>query len=168
MKNTIPAAIISLLILGLLGCVTTKSTEENTGGNAEESIGENSERNVEKSIRDRETQSRYYLVEAENMGIKVVGPQRPMVAPSNNEQAMQAYTIGSRFLDENNLTEAERYLTEAIKLDPLFVDAMDHLGMVYRRQNRLDEAEEMYLRSISINDKNAVPYQNLAIVYKRG
>jgi tetratricopeptide (TPR) repeat protein len=43
---------------------------------------------------------------------------------------------------------------------------MDHLGMVYRRQNRLDEAEEMYLRSISINDKNVVPYQNLAVVYR--
>ena len=118
-----------------------------------------------KNIESEEIQSEY-LTEAENMNIKVVGPEQPIVAPSNNEQAMQAYTMGSRLLKENNLDEAERYLKEAIGLDPLFVYAMDHLGMVYRRQNRLDEAEEMYLKSININDKNLVPYQNLAVVYR--
>jgi tetratricopeptide (TPR) repeat protein len=148
-----------------LDCATTKNIEKNTGENAEENIKETIEQNIEKSAGDGETQGGY-SAGAETMGIKVVGPSRPMAAPSNNEQAMRAYTIGSRFLDENNLSEAERYLTEAVELDPLFVDAMDHLGMVYRRQNRLDEAEETYLRSISINDKNAVPYQNLAVVYK--
>ena len=38
--------------------------------------------------------------------------------------------------------------------------------MVYRRQNRLDEAEAMYLRSIELNDQNNVPLQNLAVVYR--
>jgi tetratricopeptide (TPR) repeat protein len=133
--------LISILYVFILGCTTTKNLENG------------------------ETQSGY-STEAENMNIKVVGPEQPIVAPSNNEQAMQAYTIGSKLLWENNFNEAESYLKEAIELDPLFVDAMDHLGMVYRRQNRLDEAEEMYLRSISINDKNLVPYQNLAIVYR--
>jgi tetratricopeptide (TPR) repeat protein len=138
MKNIILVTIAFFLIPG---CVTTKNVENG------------------------ETQSRY-LTEAENMNIKVVGPEQPIVAPSNNEQAMQAYTMGSRLLRENDLNGAEKYLKEAIGLDPLFVDAMDHLGMVYRRQNRLDEAEEIYLRSISINDKNLVPYQNLAVVYR--
>ena len=90
----------------------------------------------------------------------------PMVAPTNNEQAMHSYNRGTTYLWENRLEDAERYLLEAIELDPFFVDAMDHLGLVYRRQNRLNEAEEMYLRSISINDQNKVPYQNLAIVYR--
>jgi tetratricopeptide (TPR) repeat protein len=107
-----------------------------------------------------------FTTESETMTIKVVGPGQPIVAPSENERAMRAYTTGTRLLQDNRLEEAERYLKEAIDLDPLFVDAMDHLGMVYRRQNRLDEAEEMYLRSIAINDRNIVPYQNLAIVYK--
>jgi tetratricopeptide (TPR) repeat protein len=133
--------LVTILSVFILGCATTKNVE------------------------NRETQSEY-STEAENMNIKVVGPEQPIIAPSNNEQAMQAYTIGSKLLRENNFNEAESYLKEAIELDPLFVDAMDHLGMVYRRQNRLDEAEEMYLRSISINDKNLVPYQNLAVVYR--
>jgi tetratricopeptide (TPR) repeat protein len=138
MKNTTLVIVISFL---MFGCATTQNIE-----------------NVE-------AQSEY-STEAENMTVKVVGPEQPIVAPSNNEQAMQAYTTGTRFLWENNLDEAEKYLKEAVELDPLFVDAMDHLGMVYRRQDRFDEAEEMYLRSISINDKNIVPYQNLAVVYR--
>jgi tetratricopeptide (TPR) repeat protein len=138
MKNVMLVVVISFL---MLSCATTETIE-----------------NVE-------AQSEF-STEAENMTIKVVGPEQAIVAPSRNEQAMQAYTTGTIFLRENNLNEAEEYLKEAIELDPLFVDAMDHLGMVYRRQNRFDEAEEMYLRSMGINDKNIIPYQNLAIVYR--
>jgi tetratricopeptide (TPR) repeat protein len=90
----------------------------------------------------------------------------PMVAPTENEEAMLAYNIGSQRMYENRLEEAERYLKQAIELDPMFVDAMDHLGMVYRRQNRLAEAEEIYLRSIGLDKTNKVPYQNLAVVYR--
>jgi tetratricopeptide (TPR) repeat protein len=138
MKNVIFVIVVSLLVFG---CVRTKN------------------------VKNTEAQSEY-LAESENMNIKMVGPAQPLVAPSNSEQAMQAYTTGTTFLKENNLSEAEKYLKEAIELDPLFVDAMDYLGMVYRRQNRFDEAEEMYLRSIGINDENVVPYLNLAVVYR--
>jgi tetratricopeptide (TPR) repeat protein len=99
-------------------------------------------------------------------GIRTVGPLAPMVAPTQNAEAMDAYNRGTQLLWENRLSQAEQYLKRAIELDPLFVDAMDHLGMVYRRMNRLSEAEEMYLRSISINSENKVPYQNLAVVYQ--
>jgi tetratricopeptide (TPR) repeat protein len=43
---------------------------------------------------------------------------------------------------------------------------MDHLGMVYRRQNRLADAEKIYVKSIEINATNVVPYQNLAVIYR--
>jgi tetratricopeptide (TPR) repeat protein len=101
----------------------------------------------------------------ENMTIKVIDPA-PMIAPSDNERAMLAYTTGTQYLNEGKLEEAEKYLMEAIDLEPLFVDAMDHLGRVYRIQNRLRDAEEMYLKSIEINSENSVPYQNLAVVYR--
>jgi tetratricopeptide (TPR) repeat protein len=90
----------------------------------------------------------------------------PMVAPTENVQAMVAYNKGTFLLKKNELNEAEKYLKEAIDLDPFFVDAMDHLGLVYRRQSRYNEAEKIYLRSIEINKENATPHQNLAIVYR--
>ena len=106
-----------------------------------------------------------YNTEYESMDIKVINPTA-MVAPSKNERAMREYAIGTQFLYDNKLNDAEKHLKNAINLDPVFVDAMDHLGMVYRRQNRLREAENIYLKSIEINDKNKVPYQNLAVVYR--
>jgi tetratricopeptide (TPR) repeat protein len=106
-----------------------------------------------------------YTTEYESMDIKSE-LSVPMVAPTENKKAMEAYNRGTNYLMQNRLNEAERYLKEAIELDPLFVDAMDHLGMVYRRQNRLSEAEGIYLRSIGLNNRNTVPYQNLAIVYR--
>ncbi|GHV66729.1 hypothetical protein AGMMS49928_02100 [Spirochaetia bacterium] len=69
-------------------------------------------------------------------------------------------------MSENKVAEAEPYLQEAVKLDPLFVDALDHLGIVYRRQEKYEEAEKIYLQSLALNDKNAVSYINLALVYR--
>ena len=89
-----------------------------------------------------------------------------MVRPTENEQAMYAYNLGTQLMRQNRLEEAEKLLEEAISLDPEFVDAIDHLGIVYRRQNRLDEAERMYLRSIELNKENAVPFINLAVIYR--
>ena len=103
--------------------------------------------------------------EQENMQIITIDPV-PMVAPTENIDAMNAYNSGTLNLREGRLEEAERLLLLAIELDPLFVDAIDHLGIVYRRQNRLQDAETMYLRSIEINGQNKVPYQNLAVVYR--
>ena len=99
------------------------------------------------------------------MEIKTVGPV-DVVAPTKNEEARIAYDSGTGLLEENKLDEAEKCFIKAIALDPLYVDAMDHLGLVYRRQKRLAEAEEIYLKSIEINKKNKVPYQNLAVVYR--
>jgi tetratricopeptide (TPR) repeat protein len=88
------------------------------------------------------------------------------VAPSSNKEAMEAYNIGTRLLGENELSKAESYLKKAIALDPLFVDAMDHLGIVYRRQKKYRQAEAIYLKSLEINANNPVPYINLALVYR--
>jgi len=100
-----------------------------------------------------------------SMDIRTLAPD-DMASPSNNAKAMTAYNMGTELMYQNRLEEAEKYLLEAIELDNLFVDAMDHLGIVYRRQNHLDKAEEMYLRSISINKKNRIPYINLAVVFR--
>ena len=101
----------------------------------------------------------------ESMNIKALD-RAEMVSPTENEDARRAYNLGTFYLTENRLAEAEKLLKEAIDLDPVFVDAMDHLGIVYRRQNRLDEAEKIYLKSIELNDKNKVPFINLAVVYQ--
>jgi len=106
-----------------------------------------------------------YITDNENITITTMDPD-PMISDPINEKAMAAYIRGSQFMHQNRLNEAERFLKEAIELYPDFVDALDHLGIVYRRMSRFEEAEQMYLRSIAINNTNRVPYLNLAIVYR--
>jgi len=89
-----------------------------------------------------------------------------MVSPTENIEAREAYNNGTALLRQNNFSEAEGYFLKAIELDNKFVDAMDHLGIVYRNLRRYEEAEEWYLRSIEINPNNLVPYINLGIVYR--
>ena len=91
---------------------------------------------------------------------------RGMVSPTQSAEAMEAYNTGNYFLHHNNFEEAEIYFLRAIALDNNFVDAMDHLGLVYRNLGRYDHAEHWYLRSIEINPNNIVPYLNLAVAYR--
>ncbi|MDR0735813.1 MAG: tetratricopeptide repeat protein [Zoogloeaceae bacterium] len=92
--------------------------------------------------------------------------ERDRVSNVAHETAINAYRIGTNFMHENRLAEAEENLLAAIDLAPDFVDALDHLGIVYRKQQEYPKAEKVYLRSIEINPGNTVPYINLALVYR--
>jgi tetratricopeptide (TPR) repeat protein len=85
---------------------------------------------------------------------------------SDNDEARQAYVKGTKLMIENRFEEAEPYLSQAVKLDPSFMEALDHLGIVYRRLKKYEEAEKVYLRSVELNDRNSSAYINLALVYR--
>jgi len=89
-----------------------------------------------------------------------------MVSPTNNAEAMEAYNTGTALMRQTHFKEAESFLLKAIELDSKFVDAMDHLGLVYRNLGRYEDAEYWYKKSIDINPNNIVPYLNLAIAYR--
>ena len=85
---------------------------------------------------------------------------------SDNEEARQAYIKGTKLMMDEKFEEAEPYLSLAVEIDPAFTEALDHLGIVYRRQKKYEEAEKVYLRSAALNDKNIAAYINLALVYR--
>ena len=93
-------------------------------------------------------------------------PDNNLKLSSDNEEARQAYVKGTKFMTDSRFEEAEPYLSEAVKLDPAFTEALDHLGIVYRRQEKYEEAEKVYLQSLALNDKNTAAYKNLALVYR--
>jgi len=91
---------------------------------------------------------------------------KEMVSPTESKEAMEAYNKGTNLLRQNKFKESEKYFLKAIKLDNKFVDAIDHLGLVYRHMKKYGDSEKMYLLSIEINPDNIVPYINLAVVYR--
>jgi tetratricopeptide (TPR) repeat protein len=57
-----------------------------------------------------------------------------------------------------NLPEAERYLLLSFKVRPVYPQAYENLGNLYRHQNRTEEALKAYIKSISQNPKQYSAY----------
>ncbi len=89
-----------------------------------------------------------------------------MVTPTINEEARKMYNQGTECFQKQDYVNAERYLLKAIEIDPNFIDAIDHLGLLYKRIKKYDNAIDLFKKSIQLNKANIVPYTNLALVYK--
>lgn len=91
--------------------------------------------------------------------------ETPLVSPTSNEKARFAYNKGSELLKAGDFDNAIKLLLEAVKEDPNYTDAMDHLGIAYRNLKKYDEAVKWYKKSISIKPESTAAYINLALVY---
>ncbi len=84
------------------------------------------------------------------------------------------YFTCRNLINERKYNEAERYCEVAVKMKPRYASARINLGVVYFYQERLNEAEEQFLKSLegtSINYiyNKALAYFNLGTIYlKKG
>jgi tetratricopeptide (TPR) repeat protein len=79
---------------------------------------------------------------------------------------MRAYNGAMDAERERDLKRAEESYRQAIQRDPAFCDAMDNLGLMLRRQGRVDEAIGWYRRSLAVQPKNGVARGNLAMALR--
>jgi tetratricopeptide (TPR) repeat protein len=91
---------------------------------------------------------------------------QPVYCPTQNEEARLLYNRGLELTSQGNLEAAIQAYRKATELDPIYCDAMDNLGQLFRRLGKLDEAISWYKRSVEVLPNNAVAHQNLAIVYR--
>lgn len=101
------------------------------------------------------------------IGEDAIFVESDMVHKTEIREAAEAYNNGTRLMHEGNYEEAEEQLRLAITRDAEFVDAYDHLGIVLRRTNRLEEAFEIYEKSYSLNEENLIPIINMALIYNQ-
>lgn len=92
--------------------------------------------------------------------------EREMYCPSKNEEARLFYQAAHAATKKNELTKAKKNYHKAIEADPLYCDAMDNLGRIYRSEGKLTEAIQLYTRSLEISPTNVVALTNLAVAYK--
>lgn len=76
--------------------------------------------------------------------------------------AQKAYSKADQALRKGDIDEAIRQLRKALKIDPNFVDALDDLGLLYKRLNRTSMAKDLFLRSLKLKPDNWVARMNLA------
>ncbi len=80
-------------------------------------------------------------------------------------EARVAYNTGVGYLRQGEIGRAQRYLRQAVELDPKNAEYHHALGLVYQAQGQAEAALECLRTSIELNDDNPEVFNNLASVY---
>jgi len=75
--------------------------------------------------------------------------------------------LGAYSSDHNNLEDAQRYLNQAVALDPRYYDALSNLGDVYFKQQNWGAAERAYQQAVDAGAPYSQTYYNLGDVLTR-
>jgi len=93
--------------------------------------------------------------------VKQEGP-----SPAANSIAAGANaSIGEVYIKQNDLVSAQKYLTEAMTLNPENEDIAYLVGEIYFSNNNADKALEYFAQAIRINPASAKSYLKLGYVY---
>ncbi|MDX1373400.1 MAG: tetratricopeptide repeat protein, partial [Nitrososphaeraceae archaeon] len=84
---------------------------------------------------------------------------------SNISQANEHFDIGNEFMKNGKFKNAVKEFKKAIKIDPNFVYAIDHLAISYRQQNKYKKAVKVYKESLEIFPEANIALMNLAVCY---
>jgi tetratricopeptide (TPR) repeat protein len=83
-----------------------------------------------------------------------------------NPNNAEAYFLLSRIYGYDDAKE-EEYLLQAIHLNNFLTDAHNNLGVIYLDQNKLDQAEQAFQKTVEIDPEFKTGYMNLGVVYDR-
>ena len=81
-------------------------------------------------------------------------------------QAINRMNEGIQLFDKNNSPGAEKALQDAIQLDPTYAAAYHTLGQIYKKQNKLVDAEKAFVGAIDNmkSEPNAEYYYDLGAI----
>ena len=167
-KSLILFTLFCLFICSFSGCASKQEPTENEVAPVEIAAVEEPDVEISAEVVMEEVPSEptaEATVQEETASDNTVFIHYGVISPTDNQEAASAYNEGTFYLNTFDYANAEKKFLEAIELDPSFIDAWDNLGVAYRRQGKMAEAEEVLLQSISMNDMNEVPYTILALVY---
>ncbi|CDI02747.1 exported hypothetical protein [Candidatus Competibacter denitrificans Run_A_D11] len=91
--------------------------------------------------------------------------QSPKPQPKDAVGARAAFERGRALLEQDQLDAALTALRQASQSDPSNVEALNYLGLAYRKLNRLPEAEAALQQTLALEPTRAVAWFQLAQVY---
>jgi folate-binding protein YgfZ len=94
----------------------------------------------------------------------------PLISPATNEKKArelyaQALTLFTAEKDDDETSQAEQLLREALMLNPALEDAYEALGVILSRRNRLDEAVSLMQTLVDLNADSVMAHANLSVFY---
>lgn len=98
-------------------------------------------------------------------GIKYKPTARRLMLTDADAKALYFTNLGAEALFDEELDSAWAYLVKAIRTAPSMSDPWVNLGVVFGRNEQLDEAEFAYQAALQINDSEYAAMSNLYEVY---
>ena len=89
------------------------------------------------------------------------------VALEKGPHALALYVAGTAHLMKGDVQAAQSHLSKAVSLNPKDQFALNNLGFALQRQEKWEEAAQVYERAIRVAPKFLRPHFNLATVYDR-
>lgn len=77
----------------------------------------------------------------------------------------QGFVMAKEYMATSQFERAELILEKLIAADAFPDEAYTRLGVIYNAQNRKDEAIELFLKALEINEKFVPAYHNLCLAY---
>ncbi len=110
-----------------------------------------------------ESPGRAYVVDIS--GVKFKPNMRQLIIKDNYAKALYLNNIGAEALLDNNLPTAHAYLSKAIETEPWITDPWVNLGVVFGRNEQLNDAEFALQRALEIDRSEYAAMSNLYEVY---
>jgi len=82
-------------------------------------------------------------------------------------EAKAAYEQATKAVSENNAEAAISEFTHALSLYPQYLRALNDLGALYLKLNRLDEASSTFTHAVGLNPRFYFARLNLGVIYNR-
>src|SRR4030042_5403968 len=83
----------------------------------------------------------------------------------NSNQAIEHYNVGKTLQDESKYDEAIAEFNEAIKIDPVFINAYISRGYTYILKKQYDLAIVDYTKAISLDPDNPIAFNGRGAAY---
>lgn len=92
-------------------------------------------------------------------------PHPPFKA--GREQGEADTMLGEAYLLERNFDQAEKHLQSAVKKLPPWSRSYNLLGLVKEKQNKYQEARDLYLKAVKTDPSNPDGFMNIALLFSR-
>jgi len=76
-----------------------------------------------------------------------------------------ALNLALIYQQRGEMEQAERWFRQSISANPSNVVACNQYGVFLRRMGRFNDAKEMYLRALDIQENDANTHRNIAVLY---
>lgn len=98
-------------------------------------------------------------------GLDITPTSRRRIIDDSYAKALYLNNIAVESLLENDLPTAYAYMTRAIETESIALDPWINLGVIYGRNDQLDDAEFAFQRALQIEPRNLSAMSNLYEVY---